>query len=74
MREIHPFFIIGTVGMIVISILHIFLALGLSISSAHSSFYVIYPIFIAFMAIGFGLTLKYQKNMKQKSNELKRQK
>ncbi len=64
MKKFHPFFIIGTVGMIVTSALHIFLALGLSVSSAHSSFYVIYPTFIAFLAIGFGLTLKKQKEAK----------
>lgn len=61
MKKFHPFFIIGTVVMIVTAILHIFLALVLSVSSAHSSFYVIYPTFIAFLAIGFGLTLKNQK-------------
>lgn len=64
MKKFHPFFIIGTVGMIVTATLHIFLALGLSISSAHSAFYVIYPTFIAFLAIGFGLTLKKQKETK----------
>lgn len=61
MRKLHPFFIIGTVGMIITSSLHIFLTLGLSISSAHSSFYIIYPTFIAFLAIGSGLTLKNQR-------------
>lgn len=65
MRKLHPFFIIGTVGMIITSILHIFLTLGLSISSAHSSFYVIYPAFIAFLAIGFGLTLKNQRELEK---------
>ena len=64
MKNFHPFFIIGTVGMIVTSTLHMFLTLGLSISSAHSSFYVMYPLFIAFLAIGFGLTLKKQKESK----------
>jgi len=61
MKKFHPFFVIGTIGMIVTATLHIFLALGLSISSAHSSFYFIYPTFIAFLTIGFGLTLKNQK-------------
>lgn len=64
MRKFHPFFIIGTLGMIVTATLHIFLALGLSVSSAHSAFYIIYPTFIAFLAIGFGLTLKKQKEAK----------
>lgn len=57
MKKFHPFFIVGTAGMIVTATLHIFLTLGLSISAAHSSFYMIYPTFIAFLAIGFGLTL-----------------
>ena len=61
MKNIHPFFVIGTVGMIVTSLLHMFLALGLSVSSAHSAFFVIYPTFAAFLAIGLGLTLKSQK-------------
>ena len=64
MKKVHPFFIIGTAGMIVTSTLHIFLTLGLSLSSAHSTFYVLYPLFIAFLAIGFGLTLKEQKETK----------
>lgn len=64
MKKFHPFFVIGTIGTITISLLHIFLALGLSISSVHSSFFVIYPIFIAFLLIGFGLTVKKQKEIK----------
>jgi hypothetical protein len=64
MKKFHPFFIIGTVGTIITSILHVFLALGLSVSSAHSSFYILYPSFIALLVIGFGLTLKKQKESK----------
>lgn len=65
MKKFHPFFTIGTVGIIVTSILHMFLAWGLAVSSAHSTFFIIYPIFIAFLAIGFGLTLKKQKEPKK---------
>lgn len=61
MKKFHPFFVIGTVGLIITAILHMFLALGLSIASVHNTFFVIYPIFIALMPIGFGLTLKTQK-------------
>ena len=64
MKKLHPFFIIGTLGMILTSALHLFLALGLSIPSAHSSFYIIYPTFAAFLAIGFGLILKKEKDSK----------
>lgn len=62
MKDIHPFFIIGSVGIIVVSVLHIFLTLGLGMIAAHKSFFILYPIFISFMAIGFGLLIKNQKN------------
>ena len=65
MNRFHPFFSIGTVGIIVVSLLHIWLALGLSITAAHSIFLVLYPMFIAFLAIGFALTLKEQNNSKK---------
>lgn len=51
--------------MIVTSLLHMFLALGLSVTSAHTAFYTIYPTFAAFLAIGFGLTLKTKKKGKR---------
>lgn len=64
MKKFHPFFVIGTVGTIVISLLHILFALGLSSRSVHSSFFAIYPVFIAFLMLGFFLTLKKQKQNK----------
>ena len=62
MKKFHPFFTIGTVGMIVTALLHIFLALGLSVTTANTSFFVIYPMFLAMLFIGFGLTLKQIKS------------
>lgn len=64
MKKFHPFFVIGSVGIAGVAILHMFLALGLSLTSSHSVFLVIYPMFIAFLAIGFGLTLKNTKQFK----------
>lgn len=61
MKIFHPFFIIGTIGMIVTAVIHMILALGLSLTSVHSTFFVIYPTFAAFLIIGFSLTLKKQK-------------
>ena len=61
MKRFHPFFIIGTVGTILTALLHMFLALGLSVISNHSVFFAIYPNFITFMIIGIALTLKKQK-------------
>ncbi len=61
MSKFHPFFGIGTVGMIVIAFLHIFLALGLTLSLSHSIFFVLYSTFLAFLILGVALTVKKQK-------------
>lgn len=61
MKKIHPFFTIGTVGIIVTACLHLFLALGLSLTSIHSVFFTLYPVFLAFLILGVVLTVKKQK-------------
>lgn len=61
MKKFHPFFNIGTVGVITIAVLHIILALGFSLSSVHTAFFVIYPTFASFLILGFTLTLRRQK-------------
>lgn len=58
MKKFHPFFTIGTVGIIVTACLHIFLALSLSLISIHSVFFTLYPIFVTFLILGFVLTVK----------------
>ena len=61
MKNFHPFFTIGTVGIIVIACLHMFLALGLSLTSIHTTFFVLYPIFFTFLILGIALTVKDKK-------------
>lgn len=61
MKKNHPFFTIGTVGIIVTACLHLFLALGLSLTSIHSVFFTLYPVFLAFLILGVVLTVKKQK-------------
>jgi len=61
MTKFHPFFIIGTVGMIITAVLHMILALGLSLTTVHTAFFIIYPTFVSFLVIGLGLTIKKQK-------------
>lgn len=63
MKKFHPFFSIGTIGMIVLAFLHIFLTVGLSLNGVHSSFFVMYPVFLSFLMIGFALTLKKKKTV-----------
>ena len=62
MKKFHPFFSIGTLGMIVIALLHVFLALGLELSSTHGAFFTIYPVFLTFIILGVTFTIKDQKN------------
>jgi hypothetical protein len=63
MKNLNPFFVIGTIGMIVISGLHIFLATLLSDPSVHYTFFVAYPVFIGFMAIGFAEMKNEEKKL-----------
>ena len=63
MKKIHPFFTIGTVGMIITACLHMFLELGLSLTSVHSTFFILYPVFLIFLILGVVLTVKNQKTV-----------
>ena len=63
MKKFHPFFTIGTVGMIVTACLHMFLALGLSLTSIHSVFFTLYPVFLTFLILGVIFTVKHQKTV-----------
>lgn len=62
MKKFHPFFTLGTGGVIVTAYLHIFLALGLSLTSIHAVFFTLYPIFLTFLILGVVLTVKKQKS------------
>ncbi len=61
MKALNPFFVIGTVGVIVTAILHVVIALVLSVPAAHKTFFVLYPVFISFLAIGAGQIIKGDK-------------
>ncbi|MFD2919850.1 hypothetical protein ACFS6H_09045 [Terrimonas rubra] len=63
MRKFHPFFTIGTVGMMLTAILHIMLSFSFSLTATNKIFGLIYPTFMAFLIIGIGLTVKKQKEM-----------
>lgn len=63
MKKFHPFYTIGTVGMILVAVLHMFMALGLSITSVHPAFFVLYATFLAFLVLGVGLSVKEQKSV-----------
>lgn len=58
MKRFHPFFTIGTVGTVAIACLHMFLALGLSLTSIHTAFFVLYSLFLTFLILGVVFTVK----------------
>lgn len=61
MKKLHPFYVIGTFGMIILSVLHIAMAFSIKSASVHTTFFTLYPVFLSFLALGFGLTLKKQR-------------
>ena len=64
MKKLNSFYVIGSVGVIVIASLHMLMAFILSDTSVHSSFFVLYPVFITFLVIGTGQMIKNKKMVK----------
>lgn len=63
MKRFHPFYTIGTAGMILVAGLHLFFAVGLSISSVHPAFFGLYATFLAFLVLGVAMSIKRQKHL-----------
>lgn len=58
MTKKNPYFLIGTLGMLVTAILNILIeAIAVDVSFI-SSFSILYPVFIAFLLIGAGSMVK----------------
>ncbi len=68
MKKFHPFFTIGTVGMILTASLHMLLALSLSLTSVQSTFLTLYPVFLTFLILGTALTANNQKTGELRKN------
>ena len=62
MKKLNPFFVIGTIGMIVTAVLHIFMAVLIGTPSVHRAFMVMYPVFAALLTIG-GMQILQEKKM-----------
>ncbi len=54
MNKLPPFFVIGSVGLVITALLHIFMALGLGLNNVHGGFLPLYILFIALLSIGTG--------------------
>ncbi len=62
MKKFHPFYSIGTFGLIISAIIHMSLALGFALSQGHTTFYVLYTMFVTFLILGVAFTVKELKN------------
>lgn len=51
MKE-NPFFIIGTMGMLIIALLHMIFTLIFSIKDINVMFFGVYPTFLTFLLLG----------------------
>jgi hypothetical protein len=54
MNKLPPFFVIGSVGLVITALLHIFMALGLGLDNVHGGFLPLYLLFIALLSMGTG--------------------
>lgn len=69
MKNMNPFFVIGSVGMILTAVLHMVFALIFAMPAANNTMWILYPTFASFMVIGFGQILKSQlKTIKKRNN------
>ena len=58
MNQINPFFLTGTFGMLITSVLHILMAAITSEEAASDSFWVLYPVFAGFLVAGTVIMMK----------------
>jgi len=63
MKTKNPFFVIGTVGMLLTAFLHIVMTVFIFQDASHSAWIGVYPVFIAFLTIGTFQMYKKQESM-----------
>lgn len=68
MKELNPFYILGTTGIIVTAILQMILALAFNIEDTMISFFALYAAWLAFLVIGTRQLLKEAKTANVRKN------
>lgn len=63
MRQLNPFFLIGTLGMLFTAMFHILVAVIIS-EEATASFSIMYPVFIGFLIAGTVIMIKKKRAVK----------
>ena len=64
MKQINPFFLIGTLGMLFTSLFHIIMAALTSEEAASSDFWILYPVFAGFLIVGTVVMMKRKQTIK----------
>jgi len=58
MKHANAFFVTGTLGMIITAVLHMVVATLVPATSVHLSFFVLYPVFLSVLTLGFRQMLR----------------
>ncbi len=66
MNRINPFFLIGTTGMLISSVLHIFMAAITSEEIASTTYWILYPVFLGFLIVGTIIMMNRKSSTKEK--------
>jgi len=60
MVSFNPYFLVGSIGMIVTSLIHL-LSTALSERASHAGFFILYLIFAVIIYLGFGNTRRLER-------------
>ena len=61
MRQLNPFFLIGTLGMLFTAMLHILLAAILTEEGVANFYSLLYPVFSVFLIVGTSVMIRRKK-------------
>ncbi|MGB7785545.1 MAG: hypothetical protein WBL27_05540 [Salinimicrobium sp.] len=64
MRQLNPFFLIGTLGMLFTAMFHVLMAAILTEEKVGGSFSFLYPVFIGFLILGTAVMIKRKRGVK----------
>ncbi len=65
MRKLNPFFVIGTLGMLITSIFNILMAAIIPEIEAYNSASALYPVFLGFLLIGTAIMMKRKSQQEE---------
>lgn len=63
MRQLNPFFLIGTLGMLFTAMFHVLMAAILSEEGVAGSYSMLYPVFTLFLIVGTIVMIRRKKRI-----------